>query len=171
MNQNTCSKYRTYVPLSQEHGTTRLLEPPVETAARALNDLCQCDARLLAAREAPAGGGWTPLSENFPVPGGLAPGSRLAGYRVEEPLGADGTVVVSGHAMSGWTRLVALKVLAPPLAADEEFRQRFTTAGRCTLQADLPVMENRRKGVEESRTSPERRRCARRLSAGLITLR
>jgi hypothetical protein len=59
--------------------------------------------------------------------------------------------------MSGWARLVALKVLAPPLAADEEFRQRFTTAGRCTLQADLPVMESSGKGVEESRTSPERR--------------
>ena len=34
------------------------------------------------------------MSEDFPVPGGLAAGSRVAGYRVEEPLGTGGMAVV-----------------------------------------------------------------------------
>ena len=70
------------------------------------------------------------LSEGFPVPGGLAAGSRVAGYRVEEPLGAGGMAVVYRARDERLRRLVALKVLEPALAADEEFRWRFTAESR-----------------------------------------
>jgi hypothetical protein len=101
--------------------------------------------------------GGATLSDDFPAPGGLARRSRLAGYRGgRAQWGAGETVVVSGHAMSGWARLVALKVLAPALAVNR--RRGVPAAVHCRRQAhpaaDLPVMECRRKGVEESRTSP-----------------
>jgi WD40 repeat protein len=78
------------------------------------------------------------LSEDFPVPGGLAAGSRVAGYRVEEPLGAGGMAVVYRARDERLRRLVALKVLAPALAADEEFRWRFTAESRAAAAVDHP---------------------------------
>jgi protein kinase-like protein len=55
----------------------------------------------------------------------LVPGSQLAGYVIEEQVGAGGMAVVfrARDAMLG--RLAALKVLSPALAADQEFRARF----------------------------------------------
>jgi serine/threonine protein kinase len=78
------------------------------------------------------------LSEDFPVPGGLAAGSRLAGYRVEEPLGAGGMAVVYRAHDERLGRLVALKVLAPALAADVEFRRRFIAESRAAAAVDHP---------------------------------
>jgi WD40 repeat protein len=78
------------------------------------------------------------LSEDFPVPGGLAAGSRVAGYRVEEPLGAGGMAVVYRAKDERLGRLVALKVLAPALAADGEFRRRFTAESRAAAAVDHP---------------------------------
>jgi WD40 repeat protein len=78
------------------------------------------------------------LSEDFPGPGGLAAGSRVAGYRVEEPLGAGGMAVVYRARDERLRRLVALKVLAPALAADEEFRWRFTAESRAAAAVDHP---------------------------------
>jgi serine/threonine-protein kinase len=78
------------------------------------------------------------LTEGFPVPGGLAPGSRVAGYRVEEPLGAGGMAVVYRARDERLGRRVALKVLAPALATDEEFRRRFTAESRAAAAVDHP---------------------------------
>ena len=78
------------------------------------------------------------MSEDFPVPGGLVAGSRVAGYRVEEPLGAGGMAVVYRARDERLRRLVALKVLAPGLAADEEFRWRFTAESRAAAAVDHP---------------------------------
>ena len=78
------------------------------------------------------------LSEDFPVPGGLAAGSRVAGYRVEEPLGTGGMAVVYRARDERLRRLVALKVLDPALAADEEFRWRFTAESRAAAAVDHP---------------------------------
>jgi len=78
------------------------------------------------------------LSEDFPVPGGLVAGSRVAGYRVEEPLGAGGMAVVYRARDERLRRLVALKVLAPGLVADEEFRWRFTAESRAAAAVDHP---------------------------------
>ena len=44
----------------------------------------------------------------------------------------------TGPGTSGWAGLVALKVLAPALAADEEFRRRFTAESRAAAAVDDP---------------------------------
>ena len=78
------------------------------------------------------------MSEIFPVPGGLEPGTRVTGYRVEQALGAGGMAVVYRARDERLGRLVALKVLAPALAADEEFRRRFTAESRAAAAVDHP---------------------------------
>ena len=78
------------------------------------------------------------MSEDFPVPGGLAAGSRVGSYRVEQALGAGGMAVVYRARDERLGRLVALKVLAPALAADEEFRRRFTAESRAAAAVDHP---------------------------------
>ena len=94
---------------------------------------------MRVAGEAPAGVGREGrLSEDFPVPGGLAAGSLVAGYRVEAPLGAGGMAVVYRARDERLRRLVALKVLVPALAADEEFRWRFTAESRAAAAVDHP---------------------------------
>jgi len=78
------------------------------------------------------------LSEDFPLPGGLAPGMLVAGYRVEEPLGAGGMAVVYRARDERLGRPVALKVLPPALAADAGFRRRFTAESRAAAAVDHP---------------------------------
>jgi len=78
------------------------------------------------------------LSGDFPVPGGLASGTLVAGYRVEEPLGAGGMAVVYRARDERLGRPVALKVLAPALAADAGFRRRFTAESRAAAAVDHP---------------------------------
>jgi len=55
----------------------------------------------------------------------LVPGSQLAGYVLEEQVGAGGMAVVFRARDEMLGRLAALKVLSPALAADQEFRARF----------------------------------------------
>ena len=68
---------------------------------------------------------------------GFAAGSRVAGYRLEEQIGAGGMAVVSAPGMSRLTG-VALKILAPALAADEVFRRRFMSEARAAASVDDP---------------------------------
>src|SRR5580658_2309607 len=69
---------------------------------------------------------------------GGAGGALVAGYRVEAPLGAGGMAVVYRARDERLRRLVALKVLVPALAADEEFRRRFTAESRAAAAVDHP---------------------------------
>jgi tetratricopeptide (TPR) repeat protein len=71
-------------------------------------------------------------------PAGLAPGSRIAGYVLEEEIGAGGMAVVFRARDERLDRLVALKVLAPGLAANEEFRRRFLRESRAAAAVDDP---------------------------------
>ena len=65
-------------------------------------------------------------------------GSELAGYRVEAMLGRGGMgVVYQAHDLA-LDRPVALKILAPELAADEVFRDRFLRESRLAASIDHP---------------------------------
>jgi hypothetical protein len=85
----------------------------------------------------PGGGGGGPVV--------LAAGSRIAGYVLEEEIGAGGMAVVFRARDERLDRLVALKVLAPGLTANEEFRRRFLRESRAAAAVDdphvLPVYE------------------------------
>jgi serine/threonine protein kinase len=69
---------------------------------------------------------------------GLGPGSRVAGYRLERQVGAGGMAVVFRAFDERLHRRVALKLLAPALAADGEFRQRFLRESQAAAAVDDP---------------------------------
>ena len=77
--------------------------------------------------------------------GGFGPGSRIAGYVLEEQVGAGGMAVVFRAYDERLDRQVALKILAPALAADQAFRQRFIRESRAAAAVDdphiIPVFE------------------------------
>ncbi|MGB6454064.1 MAG: protein kinase [Streptosporangiaceae bacterium] len=85
-----------------------------------------------------------PPSE-FQVPGELSTGSLIAGYRLEERIGAGGMAVVFRAYDGRLDRHVALKLLAPGLAEDDSFRQRFIRESRAAAAVDdphiIPVLE------------------------------
>jgi serine/threonine-protein kinase len=70
--------------------------------------------------------------------GQLPIGSELAGYRVEAVLGRGGMGVVHRAHDLALDRPVALKVLAPELAADVGFRERFLRESRLAASIDHP---------------------------------
>lgn len=69
---------------------------------------------------------------------GLAAGSRIAGFRLEERIGQGGMAVVFRARDEQLGRLVALKILAPALAGDAEFRRRFSSEWRAAAAIDDP---------------------------------
>ena len=69
---------------------------------------------------------------------GLGAGSRVAGYLLEGQVGAGGMAVVFRARDVRLERVVALKVLAPGLAADEGFRRRFIRESRAAAAVDDP---------------------------------
>jgi serine/threonine-protein kinase len=70
--------------------------------------------------------------------GGLAAGSQVAGYKLERQIGAGGMAVVFLARDERLQRQVALKILDPALAADEEFRNRFIRESRAAAAVDDP---------------------------------
>jgi serine/threonine-protein kinase len=62
----------------------------------------------------------------------------VAGYLLEEQVGAGGMAVVFRAVDERLGRLVALKILAPGLAADRAFRQRFIRESRAAATVDDP---------------------------------
>ena len=90
------------------------------------------------------------MSENFPAvagarPAGFTPGARIAGYMLEEQVGAGGMAVVFRAIDERLQRRVALKILSPALAPDDAFRQRFIRESRAAAAVDdphiIPVFE------------------------------
>ncbi len=79
------------------------------------------------------------LSEEFPAQlAGLRAGSLVAGYRLEAQVGAGGMAMVFRARDERLGRLVALKILAPALAADPTFRRRFIAESRAAAAVDDP---------------------------------
>jgi serine/threonine protein kinase len=72
------------------------------------------------------------------VPSLLVPGSRFAGYRIEEFLGAGGMAAVYRAYHEGMGREVALKVLAAALAGDMAFRRRFEREAHLVAKVEHP---------------------------------
>ena len=72
------------------------------------------------------------------VAGVLAPGTTVAGYRVEALIGRGGMGAVYRAVEEGLGRKVALKVIAPELAQDERFRERFLRESRIAASLDHP---------------------------------
>jgi len=73
-----------------------------------------------------------------PAPGDFGVGSHIAGYRLDEQIGRGGMAVVYRAHDARLDRRVALKILAPDLARDEEFRQRFIRESRAAAAVDHP---------------------------------
>ena len=70
--------------------------------------------------------------------GQLAIGSQVAGYQIVEQIGRGGMAVVYRAFDSRLDRSVALKILAPELARDAPFRQRFLREMRAAAAVDHP---------------------------------
>lgn len=97
--------------------------------------------------------------------GSLVPGGEFGAYRIERMLGAGGmsTVYLAEHVPL--TRKVAIKVLSPEVAGDEQFRERFVreselarrsmsrTFCRSTRRASRTVPCSSRCGTSTARTS------------------
>lgn len=68
----------------------------------------------------------------------LAPGTSFAGYRIESIIGRGGMGVVYRATDLSLERPVALKLVAPELAGDERFRERFLKEPRIAASLDHP---------------------------------
>ena len=79
------------------------------------------------------------MSEQSPWPPRALPaGSRVADYRLDEQIGQGGMAVVYRAYDLPLERQVALKILDPALAQDEEFQQRFIRESRAAAAVDHP---------------------------------
>jgi DNA-binding beta-propeller fold protein YncE len=78
------------------------------------------------------------VTEETPESGRFGVGSRIAGYRLDEETGRGGMAVVYRAYDTRLERPVALKLLAPELARDAAFRQRFIRESRTAAAVDHP---------------------------------
>jgi serine/threonine protein kinase len=86
------------------------------------------------------------MSQDLPfAASSYSPGVRVGGYLLEEQIGHGGMAVVFRAHDEKLDRRVALKILAPALAADEAFRHRFIRESRAAAAVDdphiIPVFE------------------------------
>jgi len=68
----------------------------------------------------------------------LTPGDRLGPYEIQSALGAGGMGEVFRARDTRLDRTVAIKVLAPALAANPDFRERFEREARAVSALDHP---------------------------------
>ena len=76
---------------------------------------------------------------------GFRAGMLIAGYRLDAAVGAGGMATVFRARDQRLNRMVALKILTPSLAADQEFRRRFIAESQAAAAVDdphiLPIYE------------------------------
>jgi serine/threonine protein kinase len=70
--------------------------------------------------------------------GGFGVGFHIAGYRLDEQIGQGRMAVVYRAYDARLERRVALKIFAPELARDEEFRAQFIRESRVAASVDHP---------------------------------
>ncbi len=68
----------------------------------------------------------------------LHPGDEIAGYRIQAVVGRGGMGVVYRATQLALARSVALKVIAPELASDVQFRERFKREARTAASINHP---------------------------------
>ncbi len=73
-----------------------------------------------------------------PASGDFTAGAQVAGYRLAEHIGWGGMAVVCRAYDVRLDRWVALKILAPEIARDSSFRQRFIFESRAAAAVDHP---------------------------------
>ena len=73
-----------------------------------------------------------------PALGDVGVGSQVASYRLDEQIGWGGMAVVYRALDVRLDRWVALKILAPEIASDGSFRQRFISESRAAAAVDHP---------------------------------
>jgi serine/threonine protein kinase len=73
-----------------------------------------------------------------PALGDVGVGSQIASYRLDEQIGWGGMAVVYRALDVRLDRWVALKILAPEIARDGSFRQRFISESRAAAAVDHP---------------------------------
>ncbi len=78
------------------------------------------------------------MSRTDPVPPDLAESGKVAGYRLEERIGEGDMAVVHVARHERLDRKVAVKILAPELAADAAFRARFLSESRAAAAMGHP---------------------------------
>ena len=71
---------------------------------------------------------------------GFRTGSLLAGYRLENQIGEGGMAAVFRARDERLGRQIALKILAPALASDMQFRTRFIAESRSAAAVDDPYI-------------------------------
>ncbi len=75
----------------------------------------------------------------------FGPGSRIGKYVLEQQIGRGGMAVVYRARDNQLGRMVALKIMAPSVASDAEFRQRFVRESKAAAAVDdphiIPVFE------------------------------
>lgn len=68
----------------------------------------------------------------------LGPGARIGKYVLEQQIGHGGMAVVFKATDEQLRRPVALKIMAPSVASDAEFRQRFVRESRAAAAVEDP---------------------------------
>jgi len=81
---------------------------------------------------------WAPPAAADAPAGSAAASQRFAGYLLDEQIGLGGMAVVYRATDERLGRRVALKLLAPALAQDAGFRQRFIRESRAAAAVDHP---------------------------------
>ena len=98
-----------------------------------------CHRRLLPRVVAPRGALPACAGERGPtMTTTQEPGTEIAGYRIESLIGRGGMAVVYRAEDMRLGRKVALKLLTPQLADNEQFRQRFIRESRLAASLDHP---------------------------------
>ena len=79
------------------------------------------------------------MTDEVPAAAGdVGAGALIASYRLEEQIGWGGMAVVYRALDVRLDRWVALKILAPEIARDDSFRQRFISESRAAAAVDHP---------------------------------